>query len=596
MKKNSSIVLIFIEFLTQYPSKFSFLFVLLVAEGMAATFSVITLIPMADFMLDPSLVSPSRITKGAIELLPFLSTHPNFWIFGAFFVVANLMKGLLEVAIRYAILRIKYSIIRNLFGGALHDFFKARWCFFSDSDQGRLLNTLNKELNIIGDTLGHIATLLAQIVQLGIYLVIPIALNAKLTLTALVLAVMFGAPFLLLHRLSYRFGKRNTETANAAMGILSEVLGAARLILGFGRQNQSRDRYLRAFDEHAAATLRSQTLSTAVPKFFQPMAMLAVVIAIGVAIQENTSIPELAAVMWSLLGAMPILAALIQGNLSISNFLPSYEQLYRLRKHAAKFEEIQGELKFENLKYCIELKYLTFSYLGRKSTLSNVNLKIYKGKMTALVGESGSGKSTVTDLVLGLQIPDTGQVLIDGISLDKWRQNSFREKIGYVPQDPQLFHSSIRDNLLWAFESASDSDLWESLRLANASDFVKQLPQGIDTIVGDRGIRLSGGQRQRIALARALIRKPELLILDEATSALDLESERLIQHSIDQLANAMTILIVAHRLSTIVKADQVYILRQGMVIEEGPFSLLSAKSGGILNGMLSLQRPLDGKN
>jgi ATP-binding cassette subfamily B protein len=134
------------------------------------------------------------------------------------------------------------------------------------------------------------------------------------------------------------------------------------------------------------------------------------------------------------------------------------------------------------------------------------------------------------------------------------------------------------------------------LRLANAADFVKQLPQGIDTIVGDRGIRLSGGQRQRIALARALIRKPELLILDEATSALDLESERLIQHSIDQLANAMTILIVAHRLSTIVKADQVYILRQGMVIEEGPFSLLSAKSGGILNGMLSLQRPLDGKN
>ena len=209
--------------------------------------------------------------------------------------------------------------------------------------------------------------------------------------------------------------------------------------------------------------------------------------------------------------------------------------------------------------------------------------------MTALVGESGSGKSTITDLVLGLQIPDQGQVLIDGVPLNEWQQNSFRARVGYVPQDPQLFHSSIRDNLLWSFALASESDLWNALQLANAAAFVNSLPQGIDTIVGDRGIRLSGGQRQRIALARALLRKPELLILDEATSSLDSESEFLIQQSIEQVVQDTTILVVAHRLSTLAKADQVYVLSHGRILEEGSFTALSAKSGGMLNSMLAAQ-------
>jgi ATP-binding cassette subfamily B protein len=260
---------------------------------------------------------------------------------------------------------------------------------------------------------------------------------------------------------------------------------------------------------------------------------------------------------------------------------------------AAEFEEIQGDRIFFRLEQGIEFKDLSFTYPGRTQTLTDVRLHLRKGQMTALVGESGSGKSTVTDLVLGLQIPDKGQVLIDGVPLGEWQQNSFRERIGYVPQDPQLFHSTIRDNLLWSFEQAKEDDLWEALRLANAATFVKELPQSIDTVVGDRGIRLSGGQRQRIALARALLRKPELLILDEATSALDSESERLIQQSIEQVAQDTTILVVAHRLSTIAKADQVYVLRQGRVVEGGSFSALSMKSGGILNAMLTAQLPLE---
>lgn len=593
MKKRQSILAIFCEFARSYPRQFIALFILLLIEGLASALSIMTLVPVADYLVDPSLSHPSRVTQIIVTGLAALGVSPDFWVLGALFVITNLMKGLLDVAIRYAILRIKYAVVRGLFGDALEVFFKARWEFFSGAHQGKLLNTLSKELSVIGDTLGHLATLFAQIFQLIIYLAVPIWLNAGLTLTALGLAMLFGAPFMLLHRLSYRLGKLNSETSNLHIGILSEVLGAARLILGFGRQEQARMRYLSALDEHTKVTLRSQTLSTAIPKFFQPLAMLAIVIALGSALKQQAHVSELAAVMWSLLAAMPLLSSLLQGNISISNFLPSYEQLIALRKNAKELEETQGQLPYLGLGVGIDLEDVSFAYPKRSKILHNINLHIRKGQLTALVGESGSGKSTITDLILGLQIPGDGRVLVDGMPLRDLKLNNFRDRVGYVPQDPQLFHVSIRENLLWSFDGASESDIWRALRLANAEEFVKELPQGIDTLVGDRGIRLSGGQRQRIALARALIRKPDLLILDEATSALDSESERLIQLSIDQVAKDTTILVVAHRLSTIAKAQQVYVLSKGRVIEKGAFSVLAENPGGILNAMIKAQLPQD---
>ena len=565
------------------------LFFLLVIEGAAAVLSMLAIIPMADILIDPSLIKVSRITTYVISGFNWLTISISFWSFGILFVILNLLKGFLEVGVKYAILKIKYAVIHGLFGDSLEMFFKARWGFFSSASNGVLLNTLNKELSTIGDTLGHIAMLFAQVIQLFIFLAVPLWLNSSLTLTVLGCSIVLGLPFLLLNKVSYRLGKRNTETGNDAMGVLSELLQAARIILGFGKQRQSKERYLAAFNKHVTVTLLSQTLSTAIPKFFQPMAMMSVVIAMGMAINNNTPISELSAVMWSFLAALPILAALLQGNISINNFLPSYEQLVILRDKAIEHAEVEGSNTFSTLKSEITFKDLTFTYPGRDRTLYDLNLKIQKGKMTALIGESGSGKSTITDLVLGLQIPEQGEVLIDGISLNDYKQNTFRKRIGYVPQDPLLFHCSVRDNLIWSCGDATEHDIWNALRLANAEKFVKELPEGLDTFVGDRGVRLSGGQRQRIALARALLRKPELLILDEATSALDSESEQLIQQSIEHVAKDTTILVVAHRLSTIAKADQVYILNKGSVIEEGSFQTLSKKHGSILNGMLDSQ-------
>jgi ATP-binding cassette subfamily B protein len=589
LNNKTSILIIFGGFIKNYPKHFTFLFLLILCEGLFAAFSMLAIIPMADFLIDPTLFKTSKITNFTIQLFSILKIKATFWSFGTFFVFSNLLKGIIEVAVRYAILKIKYDVTQNLIGDSLEMFFKAKWGFFSNTNNGILLNTLTKELSTISDTLGHIATLLAQIIQFLIFLSVPLWLNYELTLMVVGSSIILGLPFLLLNRLIYKLGKKNTETGNYAMGILSEILQSTRIILGFGKQKQSKSFYIKHFKIHIKFALLSQVLTTAIPKFFQPLAMGAIVTSIGFALKRVTPISELTAIMWSFLGALPILSALLQGKITLNNFIPSYEQLTLLQSKANNYKEIEGTLVFKSLIQGIELKNLNFEYPTRKNTLVNINLKINKGEMTALIGDSGSGKSTITDLILGLQTPNSGSVLINGLPLSDYVQNSFRQRIGYVPQDPILFDMSIKDNLLWANENATIDEMWNVLKLANADNFVFDLPNGIDTFVGNRGIRLSGGQRQRIALARALIRKPDLLILDEATSALDTESEKLIQSSIENVAKQTTILVIAHRLSTISKANHVYILKSGEIIENGSFEYLTNLPDSELKNMLKMQ-------
>ena len=218
-----------------------------------------------------------------------------------------------------------------------------------------------------------------------------------------------------------------------------------------------------------------------------------------------------------------------------------------------------------------------------------------RGKMVSLVGGSGAGKTTIIDLMLGLHLPDEGQVLLNGESLERYDMKSYRDRVGYVPQEPQLFNTSIRENLLWVAPDATDDDIWRACRLANAEQFIGELDNGLDTVLGDRGIRVSGGQRQRLALARAIIRKPDLLILDEATSALDSESERLIQQSIDILSKEITMVVIAHRLSTIRNADYVYVLNGGKVVEEGAYNELAGNPECKLSKMIIQQSLFEGR-
>jgi ABC-type multidrug transport system fused ATPase/permease subunit len=589
MGTKSSILKIFAEFLNNYPKQFGLLIAMLVLEGLTSAFSMLSIIPLTDYFVNPSLNNPTKVTKYVIYLYKSLSVPISYWTFGLLFIGLNLLKALFEVGIKYVILRLKYTVLLGLYSDSLGKVFKAKWSFFSNSSYGMLLNSLNKEMTNVGDSFGHLAIILSQTIQLFIFLFVPLWLNASLTLTILMASVALALPFLTLNKLSYRLGKKNIETANQAIGFLNEVLQGAKLIIGFGKQSVSIKKFINLFSRHIIVTLKSQILSSAIPKIFQPIALAAIIFAIGFELNKSTPIAEIASVMWSFLTALPILVTLIQGNLSLNNFIPSYEQLQHLRQNALLHKETSGSKKFINLYSSIEFRNINFTFPGRETTLFDINLVLRKGSMVALVGESGSGKSTIADLMLGLYPPDRGEVFIDNYPLSTYDINSFRQKVGYVPQEPMLFHSSIKDNLLWSNENASENDIFYALKLANAFDFINELPNGLDTVVGDRGIRLSGGQRQRIALARALLRNPDLLILDEATSALDSESERLIQLSIEKVAKNTTILVIAHRLSTISKANFVYVLGKGKIIEKGEYEYLASRKDSLLSNMILAQ-------
>jgi ATP-binding cassette subfamily C protein len=228
----------------------------------------------------------------------------------------------------------------------------------------------------------------------------------------------------------------------------------------------------------------------------------------------------------------------------------------------------------------VKLERVDFAYEQDGFQLEELDLTIPFGDMTAIVGQSGAGKSTIADLVMGLVMPGRGRVLIDDTALEAKHIKSWRDRIGYVAQDTFLFHDTVRANLLWARPEASEEEMWHALKLAAADEFVRLLPQGLETVMGDRGVRLSGGERQRMALARALLRMPQLLILDEATSALDSENEKRILAAIEALHGRLTILIIAHRLSTIRRADHIYLIERGRLIEHGDWASLVSREGG----------------
>ena len=250
-----------------------------------------------------------------------------------------------------------------------------------------------------------------------------------------------------------------------------------------------------------------------------------------------------------------------------------------LQTRAKELTKNFGKNKFIGFKDEIKLENVDFSYESKNKIINNLSLKIKKGEFVAFVGESGTGKSTIIDLIMGLNNPQNGKISIDDNSLENLDINSFRKKIGYIPQTGLLFNMSILDNIRWANETASDEEIREVCKQAFAHDFIKNFEDGYNTVVGERGVRLSGGQLQRISLARALIKDPDILILDEATSALDINSEQYIQNTLKNIYSSKTIVAIAHRLSTIQRADKIFVIKNGSLKEEGNFNSLIEING-----------------
>jgi ABC-type multidrug transport system fused ATPase/permease subunit len=579
-----------IDLLRRRPRMVSVVAPLLAVASVLDAAPLIGFAPIIDLLVRPSLEGASPVTIRIVRCVSAVGLEPSLPVIAALFVALLAIKSAFSACVQLAATRVHFTLVRESLTELLRSFLGAGWGFFVRNDQGTLGNTLLRETDKIGVAFETTTLILAHLMRLTAYLVMALLLAWPLTLMTLGLLALALLPFHLLGRVSYRIGAAHTSAANEFQGSVIETLSASKLVLGYGNQDKALARIGESLGPYLKSAVQYVMVRAVSPIAFEPLGFLIalIVLYVGASIQQ-VPLSTLFIILYILKSGSALAMTVMNEKNRLENVAPSLEQIDRLHAEALRMAQPSGARRFERLERGISFNDVRFSYPGHPETLKGVSLSIHKGRMTALVGRSGSGKTTFLDLLMGFHFPDAGDVLVDGVSLRDLDVASWRRRLGFVPQDPFLFHASIRENLLWANESASGAELRRACAAANATEFIDELPQGMDTVVGDRGVRLSGGQRQRVAMARALLRRPELLILDEATSALDSQSELLIQRSVEALSGDVTVIAVAHRLSTIQKSEMIYVLDQGRIAESGSFERLMRIDDGAFLKAAELQ-------
>jgi subfamily B ATP-binding cassette protein MsbA len=456
--------------------------------------------------------------------------------------------------------------------------------YFAKTRSGELVNSLTSEINQVCLAFGITAFLIIRGSTLIAYVISMLLLSWQLTLISVMLFSLLSAAISTLLGRVREASFEWTKAAGSYASIALEFINGIRTVQAFATQNFERERFYAASSRFKKAAIKGLAASASV----EPLAEGgATAILVGILLLAfATLIPQgqlnpavLLTFLFVLFRLMPIIRQMNGSRAQISSFQGPLSSIKQLLETDDKPYLTDGKLQFSSLERGIEFVSVDFGYEPDNLVLQNVTLTIRKGKTTALVGASGAGKSTLADLIPRFYDPTSGHILIDGIDLREFQINSFRHKLAVVSQDTFIFNTSVRNNIAYGTENATEEAIFEVVRLANAWEFIQDLPQGFDTQLGDRGVRLSGGQRQRIAIARALLRDPEILILDEATSALDSVSERLIQESLEKLSQGRTVIAIAHRLSTIVRADKVVVLEAGRIVEQGKYNELLEQQG-----------------
>lgn len=553
--------------------------------------AIFSFAPMVDLLVNPDLSKASEITLKIVAWFKYLGIPVTIISLIIFIILVTVLKELFSVMSQLITTKVHFRLVKDIIFDVFGAFIGARWQFFVAKNYGVLGNTLIKETEKMGLAFEAVAMILSILLRVIFYIGIAFLISWKLSSVILVLVGIALMPFWLLGRMTYKIGRVHTSASNELQGTITETFDAAKLILGFGNQNKAISRLAQKIPPFVTSAIQFIMIRVISPLAFEPMGVAIILFAVYLGIAYyKLNISELLIILYAMRTSSNLAFQITNQRNYLQNMAPALEQIYSLKVEAERMRQPSGELKFEGFKKEIVLKGISFSYPRQERLFNSINLVIPKGKMIALVGKSGSGKTTLIDILLGLYEPENGEVLIDDVPLSKIDVITWRQRIGFVPQDPFLFHISIRDNLLWGKDRASEKEIYKACEKANATEFIDRLPEKLDTIVGERGIRLSGGQRQRVAIARAVLRKPEILILDEATSALDSHSELLIQKSIESIAQDTTVIIIAHRLSTIKGSDYIYVFEKGSIIESGCFNELMKIKGGEFSKAVELQK------
>lgn len=466
--------------------------------------------------------------------------------------------------------------------------------YYAKTKVGDLINRLGGEIGRAASALGSTV----KIVILGITILVFVGLLLSISWQLTIAATLLLSLVTLINQFtisrSKNFGKQLSEMSRAYSISVLETLNGIRLVKATGNEEKEYQRIKKLIRARELADFQSQVNSEVITPLSEVMGITALLLIVLLsktffANQVSSLSTVLLTYLLVLLRVLPLISQL---NSIRSNFASTAASVditnEFLSLHDKPFMS-KGKLPYTKLEKGVSFNSLCFAYPGHeKLVLKDVNLYLPRGTTLALVGSSGAGKSTMADLLPRFYDPIAGSITIDGTDLREFDVVSLRKRMGIVSQDTFLFNDSVRNNIAYGRQEATEDEIITAAKRANAYEFISKLPQQFDSLIGDRGVMLSGGQRQRLAIARALLQNPEILILDEATSALDTVSERLVQTALDDLSRDRTTLVIAHRLSTVQKANQIAVLDQGQVVEVGTHEELLQK-GGYYSRLYSMQ-------
>lgn len=465
--------------------------------------------------------------------------------------------------------------------------------FFDSRRVGEVMSRLTSDVATLQDTFSFVlAELLRQLLTLIFGIAIIFYLAPTLTAFMLITIPVLVVAALVFGKYIRKLSKKTQDKLAGANVVVEESLHSIAMVKAFTNEVFELNRYTRAISEVVQVAVQSSRYRGLFISFVI-FALFGGIVAVG---WFGASLVQSGQLTVGELFSFIFYTSFI--GFSIAGLGDIYTQLQRSVGASERLQEIlrlsdessnsEGTLK---LRGKIEYSGVTFTYPSRKDypVLRGLNFGIQPGEKVALVGKSGSGKSTIINLLLRLYQLNEGKILVDGQPIDQYNLTAYRRNIGVVPQEVILFGGTIAENIRYGKPGATDQEVRDAARQANALEFIESFPENFGTLVGDRGVKLSGGQRQRIAIARAILKDPAILILDEATSSLDAHSEFLVQEALEKLMAGRTSIIIAHRLSTIKKVDRIFVIQEGTLAEMGSHTELSGLDNGIYNNLLQLQ-------
>lgn len=554
----------------------AYIALLIVIGGILELMGVAVFTPFIQIITAPTVIEENKFLSYTYRIMGFRDTNSFIIGIAVFIIVVYVFKNLFLTYEKNSVYLFSYGMQHRVAKRLLKAYLAENYAYHLKTNPAELIRTIQVDTDYFTKAVIHTLELIMEIVvcsALIVYLFIVSPMITIITSISLFIAVslyvLFSKKWLReVGRQSQKYGAEILECANQALGGVKEIKVLNR-----------EEYFIKKFSHSFSLNMRCIRLSrlaSVLPKYFvESICIIGLMLAVIIKMKTDSSnissfIPQLAVFATAAFRLMPSVGRINEHTSAINNCYPSvnliYEDLRSVESVQEKKEQVAKLGKME-LTDSIKVENISFGYDdSEKEIVKKASFMISRGKTVAFVGESGSGKTTLVDIILGLLIPKSGKVEVDGVDINS-NMSGWQKNIGYIPQAIYLSDDSIRKNIAFGIEEdeIDDKAVEEAARKAQLLDFVSSLPEGFETVVGERGARISGGQKQRIGIARALYHNPEVLVLDEATSALDNETEKAVMEAIDGLHGTKTIIIIAHRLSTIQNADLVYEVGEGKV-------------------------------